>query len=186
MRPTDDATHAPTVRPSRLEDLTTLQAIYAHHVRHGLGSFEEEPPDVAELACRRADALARGLPHLVADVQGDVVGFAHAGPYRGRPAYRYVVEDTVYVAPDRLGAGIGRALLSHLIAACAAEGRRQMIAVIGDSANRPSIALHTALGFRPVGLLPSVGFKFGRWVDCVLMQRALGDGDGSLPLGHAP
>ena len=176
----------PTIRPSRSEDLESIRAIYAHHVRHGLASFEEEPPDVAELARRRSDTLAHGLPHLVAEVAGQVVGYAYAAPFHHRSGYRYTVEDTVYVAPDRVGAGIGRALLRDVIEACTAGGRRRMIAVIGDSANEPSIALHSSLGFHRAGLLPSVGFKFGRWVDSVLMQRPLGSGDGSVPTSPDP
>jgi L-amino acid N-acyltransferase YncA len=171
----------PGIRPSRPGDLAALCAIYAHHVRHGLATFEEAPPDVAELGRRRAELLARGLPHLVAELDGVVVGYAYAGPYRPRPAYRHTVEDSVYIAPGHLGRGAGRALLAQLIAACAAAGYRQMVAVIGDSANAPSIGLHAALGFRQVGVLRSVGFKLGRWVDTVLMQRPLGPGDAELP-----
>ena len=171
------------IRPSLPGDLAAVRDIYAHHVLHGLASFEEVPPDLAELARRRDDVLARGLPHLVAEAAGGrgVVGFAYAGPYRPRPAYRHTVEDSVYLAPDQAGRGIGRALLGRLIALCEAAGRRQMVAVIGDSGNAPSIGLHAALGFRRVGLLPSVGFKFGRWVDIVIMQRPLGPGDATLP-----
>jgi L-amino acid N-acyltransferase YncA len=171
----------PGIRPSQPDDLAAICAIYAHHVRYGLATFEEEPPDVAELARRRAELLARGLPHLVAELDGAVAGYAYAGPYRPRPAYRHTVEDSVYLAPEHIGRGVGRALLTQLIDACTAAGYRQMIAVIGDSANAPSIGLHAALGFREVGLLRAVGFKLGRWVDTVLMQRALGPGDTELP-----
>jgi phosphinothricin acetyltransferase len=154
-------------------DMPQVAAIYAHHVRTGLASFEEVPPDAAEMARRRADIVARGLPYLVA-VEGEtVVGYAYAGPYRARSAYRFAVEDSVYVHPDRARRGIGRRLLPAVIAACAAAGARQMVAVIGDSANAASIALHAAFGFAPVGVLRAVGFKHGRWVDTVLMQRAL-------------
>jgi len=132
-------------------------------------------------ARRRLDVTGRGLPHLVAEVDGTVAGFAYAGPYRSRPAYGYSVENSIYVAADMTGHGIGRALLQRLIDLCAEAGARQMVAVIGDSANTASIGLHEAMGFARTGLLPSVGFKFGRWVDSVLMQRSLGKGDKTLP-----
>lgn len=169
------------VRASADADLDAIQAIYAHHVLHGIASFEEEPPSAAELAERRAAVLARGLPHLVAEGPEGVLGYAYAGPYRTRSAYRFTVEDSVYVAPGMAGRGIGRALLARVIAACEAAGCRRMVAVIGDSGNRGSIALHEALGFTHAGVLPSVGFKHGRWVDSVLMQRPLGPGDETLP-----
>jgi phosphinothricin acetyltransferase len=169
------------VRPSEAGDLAAIAAIYGHHVLTGTGSFEEEAPDAAELARRRAAVLAEGLPHVVAAVAGSVVGFAYAGPYRARPAYRLTCEDSVYVAPGRGGHGLGRALLAAVIAAATTAGRRQMVAVIGDSGNAGSIALHAALGFRTVGTLVAVGFKHGRWVDTVLMQRPLGPGDTHPP-----
>jgi phosphinothricin acetyltransferase len=162
-------------------DLPAIQAIYAHHVLHGVASFEEVPPQVAELAARRAAVLAQGLPYLVAEIGGRVVGYAYAGAYRPRPAYRHTIEDSVYVADGMAGRGIGRALLAALIRRCEAGPWRQMVAVIGDSGNAGSIALHEALGFRRAGVLQSAGFKFGRWVDSVLMQRALGPGDTTLP-----
>ena len=169
------------VRPSRTEDIDAIQAIYAHHVLHGLASFEEVPPDAAELAKRREAIVGRGLPYLVAEVGGEVVGYAYAGPYRARSAYRHTLEDSVYVAEGRNGQGIGRALLTRLIVECERVGARQLVAVIGDSGNAGSIGLHAALGFRHAGLLPSIGFKHGRWVDSVLMQRPLGEGDATLP-----
>ena len=169
------------VRPSRAEDIGAIQAIYAHHVLHGLASFEEVPPDAAELAARRGALLERGMPYLVAEFGGEVAGYAYAGPYRTRSAYRYTLEDSVYVAPGRHGQGIGRALLSRLVAECERLGCRQIVAVIGDSGNAGSIGLHAALGFRHAGVLPSVGFKHGRWVDSVLMQRPLGPGEGAPP-----
>ncbi|GAA0569718.1 N-acetyltransferase family protein [Caenispirillum bisanense] len=171
------------LRPATAADMAQVQAIYAHHVLTGIASFETEPPTVAEMERRRADIAGRGLPYLVATdgAGGPVVGYAYAGLYRPRPAYRHTVEDSVYVAPGQGRRGIGRDLLAAVIARCEALGLRQMIAVIGDSGNAGSIGLHESLGFRRVGLLPSVGFKFGRWVDSVLMQRPLGDGDGSLP-----
>ena len=169
------------VRPSEPRDLDEIHEIYKHHVLNGFASFEEQPPDTAELARRRADVLGRGLPYLVAEKDGAVAGYSYASAYRTRSAYRYTVEDSVYVAPDRIGQGIGRALLTELIPICERAGFRQMVAVIGDSQHAASIGLHAAFGFARVGLLPSVGFKFGRWVDSVLMQRALGPGDASLP-----
>ena len=174
------------VRPAEPKDLERIQAIYAHHVQHGLASFEETPPDLEEVTRRYEKLRARGLPYLVAEPSAEgtpegVWGYAYAGPYRSRPAYRYSVENSVYVAPGLEGRGIGRALLEELIRRCAELGYRQMIAIIGDSAHVPSIKLHEALGFSHVGNIVSVGFKFGRWVDCVMLQRPLGEGDGTLP-----
>ena len=169
------------VRDSRAADLPAIHTIYAHHVLHGLASFEEVPPDPEELTRRREDVLARGLPYLVAEIDGAVAGYAYASLYRTRSAYRYTVEDSVYIAHDRSRRGIGRALLAALIPRCEEAGYRQMIAVIGDSAHAASIGLHAAFGFEQVAFLRSVGFKFGRWVDSVLMQRALGPGDATLP-----
>jgi len=173
-----------TIRPAEDGDVPAIQAIYAHHVLHGIASFEEEPPDQAEIARRMADVRARGLPYLVAEDRpgsGAILGYAYAGTYRARPAYRFTLEDSVYVLPGKGGKGIGSALLGELIDRCAALGYRQMIAVIGDSANHGSIRLHARHGCREVGVLHSVGFKHGRWVDSVYMQRALGEGDGTLP-----
>lgn len=173
---------AVTVRDSAEADVAAIAAIYAHHVRHGLASFEEEPPAAAEIGRRRAEVLARALPYLVASgPEARVLGFAYAAPYRTRSAYRFTLEDSIYIAPDAARRGIGRALLGELIARCTAAGYRQMMAVIGDSANAGSIGLHERLGFARVGTLPAVGFKHGRWVDSVLMQRALGAGDQTLP-----
>jgi L-amino acid N-acyltransferase YncA len=154
--------------------MAQLQAIYAHHVLHGTASFEEQPPALAEMLRRRADVLARGLPYLVAESDGRLVGYSYATPYRARSAYRFSIENSVYVAPGLVRAGIGRALLTELIARCEAGEWRQMIAVIGDSRNAASIALHERLGFRMVGTLRNVGRKFGRWLDTVLMQREFG------------
>ncbi len=172
---------AVTVRDADDADLAAVRSIYAHFVLHGLASFEEVPPETAEIARRRQAVLARGLPYLVAETDGRVVGFAYAGTYRPRPAYRYTVEDSVYVAPTAGRRGAGRLLLATLIRRCEAAGFRQMVAVIGDSANAPSIGLHRALGFETAGVLKAVGFKFGRWVDSVLMQRALGPGGDAAP-----
>jgi L-amino acid N-acyltransferase YncA len=161
------------VRDARDEDIGAIQAIYAHHVLHGTASFEEEAPSVDEIARRRADVLARGMPYLVAEVDSSVVGYSYASPYRARPAYRFSIENSVYVQHGRVRGGVGRALLAALIERCEQGPWRQMIAVIGDSANAASIGLHANLGFRNVGTFTDVGFKFGRWLDSVLMQRAL-------------
>lgn len=180
---------APTLRPppavprdSRDDDLPGLHAIYAEAVATGTASFELTPPDLAEMGRRRDALLSAGYPFLVAEAaDGTVAGYAYAGPFRPRPAYRLTVEDSIYVAPAHQGRGLGRVLLEALIARCEAQGLRQMIAVIGDSANTGSIALHAACGFRPSGTLHATGFKFGRWIDTVLMQRALGPGAATLP-----
>lgn len=169
------------IRPSAECDLPAIEHIYAHHVLHGVASFEETPPDVAELGRRRVSVLNLGLPHLVAEGPEGVLGYAYAGSYRPRPAYRFAVEDSIYVAPDLGGRGIGSALLSHLIAECEKGPWRQMIAVIGDSGNAGSIALHRRFGFALTGTFRSIGFKHGRWLDSVLMQRALGPGDTTPP-----
>ena len=170
------------VRDASEEDMAALQAIYAHHVLHGLASFEEVPPSVDEMRTRRQAVLELGLPYLVAECDGELVGYSYAAPYRPRAAYRYTIEDSVYLAQGHGGRGIGTSLLTELITRCESGGWRQMLAVIGDSGNLGSIMLHRRLGFDTIGTLPSVGFKFGRWVDSVLMQRALGTGDRSLPL----
>jgi L-amino acid N-acyltransferase YncA len=170
-----------TVRASEERDLAAITAIYSHHVLHGLATFEIDPPDAAEMARRRAQVLAQGLPYLVAELDGRVIGYAYAAPYRARPAYRFTLEDSIYVDPGAVGRGAGRLLLERLIADCTRAGYRQMIAVIGDSDNAASIGVHAACGFKPAGSLQSVGFKFGRWVDSVTMQRELGEGRRSLP-----
>lgn len=171
----------PTVRLATDDDMAAVQAIYAHHVRHGLGSFEEVPPDLEEIVARRRSYLDRGLPYLVAEDDGMICGYAYAAPFRPRSAYRHTVEDSIYVAPDQNLRGIGSLLLSELIDRCTELGYRQMVAVIGDSGNRASIRLHERLGFRHAGLMQAVGFKFGRWVDSVIMQRPLGPGATNLP-----
>ena len=169
------------VRAARDADMAAIQRIYAHHVLTGFGSFEEEPPDLAEIVRRRADYLARNLPYLVAEADGRVLGYAYVSPFRPRSAYRFTVENSIYVDPAAGGRGIGRRLLSELIAQCTARGFRQMVAVIGDSRNAGSIRLHERLGFKHAGRLASVGRKRGRWLDSVMMQLALGPGDTTEP-----
>jgi phosphinothricin acetyltransferase len=169
------------VRPSTPADLEAVRDIYALAVTGGTGTFELQAPDLAEIARRRDDVLAKGLPWLVAEQHGRVLGYAYASLFRPRPAYRFSVEDSVYLHPQAQGRGVGRALLAELAARCQAAGARQMLAVIGDSANQGSIGLHRALGFERCGLLQAVGWKFGRWLDVVLMQRALGAGAQGAP-----
>jgi L-amino acid N-acyltransferase YncA len=169
------------VRPAAPDDFTAIHSIYAHHVLNGLASFEEAPPSAAELRRRYDEVVSQRLPYLVADFGGTVAGYGYCALYRARSAYRYSLEDSVYVRPDVQGRGVGSALLGELIRASEALEYRQLIAVIGDSANVASIALHARLGFLRVGTLRSVGFKFGRWVDSVIMQRVLGAGDAKPP-----
>jgi L-amino acid N-acyltransferase YncA len=176
--PPNPAVH---VRNANDPDMAAVQAIYAHNVLHGLATFEEVPPGVDELRSRRASVLGLGLPYLVAEIDGRVAGYAYATHYRPRAAYRHTIEDSVYVADGLGGQGIGSALLGELIARCEAGPWRQMLAVIGDSCNVASIALHRRLGFQPVGTLRCVGFKLGQWVDTVLMQRTLGAGNATPP-----
>jgi phosphinothricin acetyltransferase len=167
------------IRAVQSTDLPTITAIYRHAVLHGTASFEIDPPDEAEMRRRCDVLLAGGFPYRVAEEDGRVLGYAYAGPYRPRPAYRGRVEDSIYVDPQAQRRGVGRLLLADLIATAQARGFRQMVAVIGDSSQFASIGLHHDLGFEPVGTLKSVGFKFGRFLDSVLMQRALGQGDGA-------
>jgi phosphinothricin acetyltransferase len=171
------------VRAADDGDAPALAAIYGDAVLHGFGTFEEVPPSPAEMDARRRAVQDKGLPYLVAEAHGRVLGFAYAGPFRTRAAYRYTLEDSVYVAPDAKGRGVGRAALSAVIAACEALGVRQLMAVIGDSQNAGSIGLHAALGFERTGLGRAVGYKHGRWVDIVHMQKALNGGDAAPPLG---
>ena len=168
------------IRASRDEDLPALTAIYAHHVLHSTGTFETEPPSVADMGTRRADVLAKGLPYLVAEDVGVVVGFAYSNWFKPRPGYRYSVEDSIYLAPDQQGKGLGRMLLTELLACCEAAGIRKIMAIIGDSANAGSIGVHRALGFTQVGIIQSCGWKMGAWRDIVIMQKTLGAGD-TLP-----
>jgi phosphinothricin acetyltransferase len=162
------------VRPSTDADVAQIAAIYAHHVLHGVATFETEPAEASEIARRRSDVLSRGLPWLVAEVAGHIQGYAYATPYRPRAAYRFTLEDSIYIHPDRIGQGIGKLLLPELIAQCEAYGAKQMIAIIGDTDNPASIRLHEKFGFWHAGRLHSVGFKFEHWLDTVLMQRSLG------------
>jgi L-amino acid N-acyltransferase YncA len=169
------------IRPALAPDLTSITRIYAEAVCHGTASFEIEPPDEAEMVRRFESLAAGGYPYVVADQDGAIAGYAYAGPYRARPAYRWTVEDSVYVDTATHRRGLGRALLARLIADSEAKGFRQMVAVIGDTANVSSVELHRALGFRMVGTFDNVGFKFGRWLDSVLMQRPLGTGANTAP-----
>lgn len=169
------------IRPAALIDLPAITAIYQHAVLHGTATFELDPPDLAEMTRRYEALAAAGFPYLVAVMEDIVVGYAYAGPYRPRPAYRFTVENSVYLDPAAQGRRIGTRLMQDLIAACEDRGYRQMIAVIGDSANAASIGVHARAGFEMIGTHPSVGFKFGRWLDTVMMQRALGEGGETTP-----
>ena len=170
-----------SIRPGTAGDIPAITRIYAHAVLHGTASFEYEPPNEAEMARRMHELVSKNFPYLAAEIDGVLEGYAYAALYRTRPAYRWTLEDSVYIAPESQGHGIGRALLTALIVASEARGFRQMIAVIGDSAQAASIALHRACGFHDVGTFEAVGFKFGRWLDTVLMQRELGDGATTKP-----
>ncbi|MFZ3221361.1 MAG: N-acetyltransferase family protein [Rhodoferax sp.] len=170
------------IRPSRDSDVGTITAIYAHHVLHGTGTFETTPPTEPEMASRRADVLSKGLPYLVVeDASGGVIGFAYCNWFKPRPAYRYSAEDSIYLAPQAHGRGLGRLLLEELMAQAERAGVRKLIAVIGDSSNLGSIGVHRACGFTHVGVLANCGWKFDRWLDVVLMDRTLGMGSSSAP-----
>lgn len=171
------------IRPSVEQDVPAMLEIYGYHIQHGLGPFDVEPLHPEELKRRRKAMLKRKLPHLVAESEGVLVGYAYAAPFRKRPAYRYTVEHSIYIHKDHQGRGIGRLLLPALIEACTAAGCRQMVAVV-DSANLPSLRLHENFGFVRAGVLRAVGFKFGRWADSVFMQRPLGIADDELPDDH--
>lgn len=171
------------IRPALPDHVAGIAAIYDDAVRHGTASFELEPPDLAEMMRRYQALKDGGFPYFVAEDGEEVLGYAYAGAFRPRIAYRWTLENSVYVAPGAHKRGVGRALMEALLAECEALGFRQMVAVIGDSANAGSIALHRACGFRHIGVLPATGFKFGRWIDTVLMQRELGAGDATLPGG---
>ena len=169
------------IRPSGDADIAAIAAIYGHHVLHGVASFEEVPLPVEEIARRRGDIVGRGLPYLVAERAGSVLGYCYAGPFRPRSACRYTLEDSIYIAPGEVGRGIGRALLQAVLDQSTQLGYRQMVAVIGGSDTVASIRLHAALGFAPVGTLNGIGYKFGGWVDTVLMQKPLGPGSTMPP-----
>ena len=171
----------PIIRPSKAADVAAIAEIYGYHVLNGLASFELLAPGADEIAKRRADVIGKNFPYLVAELDGKVVGYAYASLYRTRPAYRHTLENSVYVHKDYNRRGIGKLLIEALIEACEKIGCRQMIAVIGDSGNQSSIQLHAACGFTQIGVMKAVGFKFGRWVDSVYMQRAIGDGESTLP-----
>jgi L-amino acid N-acyltransferase YncA len=173
---------ATIVRPSTPADLPAIVAIYGWHVEHGTGTFELDVPDLSEMQQRRDNVLANGWPWLVAQVGDEVLGYAYANTFRPRRAYRFCVEDSIYLAPQAAGKGLGRILLAELIAQCETRGARQILAVIGDSANAASIGLHRALGFEDVGVMKAAGWKLEAWRDVVLMQRALGWGDSQAPV----
>ena len=169
------------IRKSCEGDIDTITAIYAHHVQHGTGTFEIDAPSATEMATRQSDVLSKGLPYLIAEIDQQVVGFAYCNWFKPRPAYRFSAEDSIYLAPRAQGAGLGRALLSELIAQAKMVGLRKLIAVIGDSRNAASIGLHRAVGFTDVGILKSCGWKFDQWQDVVLMECVLGEGDSTAP-----
>jgi L-amino acid N-acyltransferase YncA len=175
-----------TIRDSSDLDLPAITAIYAHHVRHGTGTFETTPPTQPEMADRRADVLGKGLPYLVVEEDGQVLGFAYCQWFKPRPAYRFSAEDSIYLHPQAAGRGLGRALLGELTARADACGLRKLIAVIGDSANAASIGVHRAAGFTHAGTIRSCGWKFERWLDIVLMERTVGDGDRTAPQDARP
>jgi phosphinothricin acetyltransferase len=170
------------LRASLDQDIPAITAIYAHHVLHGTGTFETEAPGIADMTARRADVLSKGLPYLVAEQEGKVVGFAYGNWFKPRPAYRYSVEDSIYLAPDFHGQGLGRALLAELLARCEAVGIRKVMAIVGDSANAGSVGVHRALGFTQVGIVEACGWKFGAWRDIVILQKTLGPGSQQPPL----
>lgn len=175
--------HDISIRTATLSDVPAIHEIYGFHVQHGLASWELTPPAPAELRARMSNLLEQGYPYFVAEIDRSVAGYTYAGAYRPRPGYRYTVENSLYIHPQYQRRGLGRLLLAHLIKTCEGLGYRQMVAVIGDSGNIASIRLHQELGFVHIGTLPSIGFKHGRWLDCVLMQRRLGEGDRRLPEG---
>ena len=181
MNETTAARHSILIRPAAAADMAAITRIYAFAVEHGTATFEIEPPDEAEMARRHAALADNGYPYVVAERGGTIAGYAYAGTYRARPAYHWSVEDSIYVAPEFYRQGIGSALLMRLIAEAERGGFRQMIAVIGDSAQTPSIAVHARAGFAHIGTLRAVGFKHGRWLDTVLMQRPLGSSDTAPP-----
>ena len=171
----------PTIRPSQLADIPAITAIYAHHVLHGTGTFEVDPPTQDDMTSRRADVLSKRLPYLVATEGDKLLGFAYCNWFKPRPAYRFSAEDSIYMAPDAQSRGLGRALLAELMAQAELAGVRKLIAVIGDSANVGSVGVHRSVGFSHVGTLKSCGWKFDRWLDVVMMDKSLGLGDSDAP-----
>ena len=171
----------PTIRPSNDQDIPAIAAIYAHHVLNGTGTFETTPPTEQDMAARRADVLSKDLPYLVAEQDGRILGFAYCNWFKPRPAYRYSAEDSIYMADGERGRGAGKQLLTALAQEAEAAGVRKLIAVIGDSANLGSVRVHEAIGFTHVGVLKSCGWKFGKWLDVVLMEKPLGRGDSTSP-----
>lgn len=169
------------IRNSLPDDIPAITAIYKHHVLHGTGTFEIDPPSCDDMANRRADVIGKGLPYLVAAEGSQILGFAYCNWFKPRPAYRFSAEDSIYLAPEAMGRGLGRSLLAELMQRAEAAGVRKLIAVIGDSANQGSIGVHQSVGFTHVGVLKSCGWKFDRWLDVVLMDKALGAGDSSAP-----
>lgn len=172
---------APLIRPSTDADLPAITRIYGHHVLHGTGTFETTPPTEADMASRRADVLGKGLPWLVLEQDGQILGYAYGNWFKPRPAYRYSVEDSIYMAPEAGGKGLGRALLAELLAQLERGGTRKVMAIIGDSANAGSVGVHRTLGFSHVGTVASCGWKFDRWLDIVIMEKTLGAGDSTRP-----
>lgn len=176
----------PNIRPSTESDIPAITAIYRHHVLHGTGTFEIDPPSEQDMAARRADVLSRGLPYLVAEGEdGQILGFSYANWFKPRPAYRFSAEDSIYVADSARGQGLGRLLLQALCDQAQAAGVRKLLAVIGDSANAGSIGVHRAAGFGEIGVMRSMGWKFDRWLDIVLMEKTLGEGDATPPVSKA-
>lgn len=171
----------PLVRNAHVQDIPALAEIYAHHVLHGFGTFDAVPPTVQEFEAKWTAIVALGLPFLVAEADGTIAGYAYASQFRPRPGYRYTIEDSVYIRDDQRGCGIGGALMGPLLARCEAIGARQVLAVIGDSLNAGSIGLHRKFGFDHAGTVRGAGFKHGRWVDIVMMQKAMNGGFGTLP-----
>ena len=171
----------PIIRPSQPEDLSAITAIYQHHVLHGTGTFEIEPPSLQDMTARREDVLSKGLPYLVIEDQGQVQGFAYCNWFKPRPAYRFSAEDSIYLATNASGMGWGRLLLSELCRKAEVAGIRKLIAIIGDSANAGSIGVHSSVGFHSVGVVKACGWKFNRWLDIVMMEKALGHGDTRSP-----
>jgi phosphinothricin acetyltransferase len=170
-----------SIRPSRDPDVAAITAIYSHHVLHGTGTFETTPPSESEMAARRQDVLAKGLPYLVIEEGGRVLGYAYCQWFKPRPAYRFSAEDSIYMHPDAAGKGLGKVLLAELMKQAEAAGVRKLIAVIGDSANTASVGVHKALGFAPVGTIKDCGWKFDRWLDIVIMDKAIGEGATTRP-----